>query len=452
MGRKTFPKDFNWGVATASYQIEGAWKEDGKGESIWDRFSHIPGRIANQDTGDIACDHYHLYGRDIELLADLGVKSYRFSLSWPRIFPEGIGSPNPKGIQFYKDLIHKLLDKGIQPAVTLYHWDLSQTLQDRGGWANRESVAWFEQYARYVFQELGDSVPLWITHNEPWVVAFLGHWLGVHAPGMKDFITALQVSHHLLLSHGKAVQAYRELGLKGEIGITLNMAYHYPGTDAPEDFEATKRAQEHIIHWFADPILKGEYPSYLYQWYRQKDLLRNFIKPGDLETIHTPIDFLGVNYYTSHTIRHSPADWPLELKTIPTSRPRTEMGWEIYPEGLYDLLVTLTKEYGGPKIYITENGAAFNDLIDVQGAVEDPNRIDYLYRHLEQAHKALEEGVHLAGYFLWSLMDNFEWAYGFTKRFGIVYVDFATQKRIIKKSGQWYKQVVAQNSCFGITV
>lgn len=439
-----FPRDFLWGVATASYQIEGAWKEDGKGESIWDRFSHNPGNVQNGDTGDVACDHYHLYPEDVKLLKELGVKTYRLSISWPRIFPEGRGEPNEKGMEFYKKLIKLLVENGITPAVTLYHWDLPQKLQDIGGWANREVADYFEQYARYCFKELGALVPIWITHNEPWVVAFVGNYQGRHAPGIKDFSTALHVSHHLLLSHGKAVKAYREMGFKGEIGITYNVSSIYPASGSKEDLAAAGRQDGFLNRWFMDPVLKGKYPEDMLDWYSTRVVLPDIL-PGDPEIIGTPVDFIGVNYYMPGYIKQDLEDWPLEVKGVTTGKDQTSMEWEIYPEGLYDLLVRFTKDYNGIKILITENGAAFNDIVNREGKVEDDNRLDYLYKHFAQAHKAIQDGVNLAGYYVWSFMDNFEWALGYSKRFGITYVDYKTQKRIIKKSGLWYKDVIKNN-------
>ncbi|MBZ4645305.1 MAG: beta-galactosidase [Clostridia bacterium] len=446
MSKITFPKDFLWGVATASYQIEGAWKEDGKGESIWDRFSHIPKKVANGDTGDVACDHYHLYPEDVKLLKELGVKTYRLSISWPRIFPEGKGQPNEKGMEFYKNLIKLLVENDIKPAVTLYHWDLPQKLQDIGGWANREVVDYYEQYARYVFKELGDLVPIWITHNEPWVVSFIGNWEGRHAPGITDFSTALQVSHHLLLSHGKAVRAYREMGFEGEIGITLNLVPVYPDPSShnEEDAAAAIRRDGFQNRWFLDPVFKGRYPADMINWYSKKVVVP-VITQEDLDIISTPVDFLGINYYMPGYIKADPDAWPLELKHVFTGKDRTAMGWEIYPEGLYDLLVRLHKDYNGIKIMVTENGAAFNDIVNREGKVEDDNRLDFLYKHFIQAYRAIQDGVNLTGYYVWSFMDNFEWAEGYAKRFGITYVDYKTQKRIIKKSGHWYKEVIKNN-------
>jgi beta-glucosidase len=444
MTRLKFPENFLWGTATAAYQIEGAWREDGKGESIWDRFSHIPGRIYGNDTGDVACDHYHRMEEDIKLLKELGIASYRFSIAWARIFPEGRGEPNKKGMDFYKRLVGLLRENGIIPAVTLYHWDLPQKLQDAGGWANRETADHFENYVRYVFKELGDQVPIWITLNEPWVSAFVGHFEGRHAPGVTDFSTALLAAHNLMLAHGKAVRAYRETGLKGEIGVTLNLNPVYPASESEKDRAAAGRFLDHLNGWFLEPILKGRYPQGLLKWLEGKVVLPE-IKAGDMELISAPVDFLGVNNYYSSFIKHDDGVWPLSLAPADTGRDKTEMDWEVYPEGIHDLLVYLEKEYGPVKIIITENGSAFRDSINREGRVEDDNRLDYLYRYISQVHRAIQEGVNVAGYFLWSFMDNFEWAWGYSKRFGIVYVDYPTQKRILKKSGSWYSKVIRDN-------
>ncbi len=444
MTKINFPDNFLWGSATAAYQIEGAFNEDGRGESIWDRYCSIPGNIADGSSGAVACDHYHLYEQDIEVMKELKLKSYRLSISWPRIFPNGYGAPNEKGMSFYRTLIGLLVKNGIKPAVTLYHWDLPQKLQDMGGWANRQVVDYFEQYAGYVFSQLGDIVPIWITFNEPYCSAFTGHWIGRHAPGIKDFKTALLVSHHLLLAHGKAVKAYREFSFKGEIGITLNMNYTYPKTDSHQDIEAAELSHALWNRWFADPIFKGAYPQAAIDCYVKKGVLPE-ISPADLEAISTPVDFLGLNNYFSQVVSYDSKGWPCEVKEEFFGKDFTEMGWGVNPEGLFDLLLRLHKDYNGVKIYITENGAAYRDMVSTNGEVDDANRVEFLTRYLTNAHHAIKEGVNLQGYFLWSLMDNFEWAYGYTKRFGIVYVDYETGKRTIKRSGHWYKKVIENN-------
>jgi beta-glucosidase len=444
MSRLVFPNDFIWGTATSAYQIEGGHNCDGKGESIWDRFSHIPGKIFNDDTGDIACDHYHLFREDVKLLKAMGVKSYRFSISWTRIFPDGTGRPNRKGIDFYRKLAELLVDNGIIPAVTLYHWDLPQKLQDLGGWTTWTMAAYFEQYASLLFKELGDIVPIWTTFNEPWVSAFVGYWYGGHPPGTKDLSKALLASHHMMLAHGMAVRAFKELGNKGEIGITLNLNPVYPASADKKDLDAAGRYGDFLNGWFLDPILKGHYPVKLLEWLTDKVEFPEFLD-SDMDIINTPLDFLGINTYSSSSIYHDSEKGLLQLAFANTGKPRTDSGWEIYPEGLYDLLLYLHKEYNGIKMFITENGAAFKDIVDGEGNVADDDRIQYLHDHILQAYQALEAGVNLAGYYVWSFMDNFEWNAGYSKRFGLVYIDFKTQQRITKKSGLWYKGVIADN-------
>ncbi len=440
-----FPKGFTWGTSTSAYQIEGGYKEDGKGESIWDRFTHNPGNILNNDTGDTACDHYHLYKEDIKLMKEIGISSYNFSISWPRIYPDGDGKVNQKGIDFYRRLAELLIENGIKPVAKLYHWDLPQKLQDVGGWANRNIADAFEQYARTVFQALGDIIPVWMTFNEPFVSSFIGYWYGGHPPGIKEPSTALAAAHNTLLSHGKAVKAFREMGIKGEIGIALNLNPVYPATEAEIDIAAAKRYADFNNGWFLDPILKGEYPAGLVEWLSGKLALPE-IKSGDMEIISEPIDFLGVNNYSSNSVLHDPQNGLLELAFANTGKPRTGSGWEIYPEGLYDLLMYLHKEYNGIKLIIDENGAAFNDVVEENGEINDTDRLGYLKEHIIQVHRALEHGANIKGYYLWSLLDNFEWNLGYTKRFGIVYVDYATQKRTIKKSGLWYRDTIKRNS------
>lgn len=436
-----FPGSFLWGVATAAYQIEGAVQEDGRGESIWDRFSHTPGKILNGDTGDVACDHYHRYREDVALMADLNVRTYRFSIAWPRIFPTGAGAPNPKGVDFYKRLLDELERQNIIPAITLYHWDLPQALEDQGGWRNRETAARFAEYAAYMFRELGDRVPLWITHNEPWVAAFLGHAFGVHAPGLTDWSAALLAGHHILLSHGLAVQVYRAAGLRGRIGITLNLGPQMAASDRPEDQVAAQRADGYHNRWFLDPLFHGNYPQDMVELYGP--LFRpEWVRGDDMAVIAEPVDFLGVNYYTRGVVQHSD-EGVLRIRSVQVDAPRTEMGWEVYPQGLTDLLLRLHADYGGPVMYITENGAAYRDEPAPDGRVHDPERIDYLRRHFLAAHQALSQGVDLRGYYVWSLMDNFEWAFGYSKRFGIVYIDYATQRRIPKDSAFWFRGVAA---------
>jgi beta-glucosidase len=444
MKKLKFPDGFVWGAATASYQIEGAAFEDGRGESIWDRFSHTPGKISDGTNGDIGCDHYHLYEQDIALMKELGLQAYRLSISWTRIFPDGAGAPNQKGIEFYKSLLKLLRENEIKTAVTLYHWDLPQKLQDNGGWTNRNTADCFEEYARYLFGQFDGLVDWWITHNEPFCAAFLGHWHGRHAPGIQDFSAALLASHHLLLSHGKAVRAFREMKTGGEIGIVLNMDGYYPATESEADKRAAELSHEAWSLWFSDPIFGKGYPKSVWERYEGRVVLPD-VHDGDLEIISSPIDFLGLNNYFSGQCTACEDAWPLGVKKDFIGEDRTSMGWGINPEGFYDVITRMHKRYGGIKIYITENGCAFNDIVDVHGNVEDPNRIDYFTRYLTALHQAIENGANVKGYFAWSLMDNFEWSFGFSKRFGLIYVDYNTKKRIIKKSGHWYRDVIRGN-------
>ncbi len=439
-----FPEAFVWGAATASYQIEGGVREGGRGESIWDRFSHTPGKIQNGDTGDVACDHYHRYAEDVELMAELGLTAYRFSIAWPRIFPEGKGRINPQGLDFYNRLVDCLLEASIEPFATLYHWDLPQALQEEGGWANRDTVGYFADYTAAMSRELGDRIHHWITHNEPWVVAFLGHATGEHAPGLKDSATALQVAHHLLLSHGEAVPILREHGdADTRVGITLNLHPVHPASESQADEEAARRVDGNRNRWFLDPLFKGRYPEDMLDWYDDK---APNIRPGDLDRIAVPTDFLGVNYYFRDVVEAAPQEKHLQANSIkPQGAEYTEMGWEIYPEGLYELLMRLHREYQVSRLYVTENGAAFADELGADGQVHDPRRVKYLQEHFVQAHRAIQDGAPLAGYFVWTLLDNFEWAFGYSKRFGLIYVDYPTQERIVKESGRWYREVIAEN-------
>lgn len=439
-----FPEGFLWGVATAAYQIEGAWNEDGKGVSIWDTFSHTQGKIADGSTGDVACDHYHRWREDIALMKELGVKAYRFSIAWTRILPQGSGTVNPKGLDFYDRLVDGLLEAGIKPFITLYHWDLPQALQDVGGWANRDVAYYFADYTAVVAHKLGDRVKHWMTHNEPWVVSWIGYGWGIHAPGIKNAKVALQVAHHLLLSHGLAVEVLRDLGdHETKAGIVLNLSPVHPASDSEEDKAAAWRYDGFHNRWFLDPIFVGSYPADMWEWYGQ---LVPEVKPGDMAIISRRIDFLGVNYYTRSVVKHDPQGGMLKLSHVRIEGSEyTEMGWEVYPDGLYELLTRLNRDYKVHEFYITENGAAFKDEITPDGKVHDERRLSYLREHFLRAHKAIQDGVPLKGYFVWSLMDNFEWAHGYTKRFGVVYVDYETQKRIIKDSGYCYKQVIAEN-------
>ncbi len=440
-----FPENFRWGVATAAYQIEGAVQEDGRGESIWDRFCHTPGHIIHGETGDIACDHYHRYPQDIQLMQELGLRNYRFSIAWPRILPNGRGQVNAAGLDFYERLVDALLGAGIEPFVTLYHWDLPQALQDEvGGWNSRETSHAFANYADVVSRRLGDRVKYWITLNEPWVSSFVGNEMGVHAPGLKDPRTAWQVSHNLLLGHGLAVPLLRANGTPDtRVGITLVLTPVEPATDSPEDQQLAIAADGKQNRWFLDPIFRGSYPQDVLDRLAQQNILPT-IEDGDNAIIARPVDFLGLNYYYRTILHRLPSGETEQVQ--PEGAEYTTMGWEVYPPGLHTLLSRLHNEYHVPAIYITENGAAFPDTLTPDGQVHDPQRLNYLREHFLQAQQAISEGVPLLGYFVWSLMDNFEWAVGYEQRFGIVYTDYSTQRRIIKDSGHWYSKVIAKNA------
>ncbi len=446
MSRRTFPKGFLWGASTAAYQIEGAWNEDGKGENIWDRFSHTPYRVDHGDTGDVACDHYHHMPADVDLMRSLGLNTYRFSISWARVLPAGTGQVNQAGLDFYDRLVDQLLAAGIQPIATLNHWDLPQALQDQGGWPNRDCTDWFAEYANLMFQRLGDRVKMWATHNEPWVTAFIGYGSGRHAPGWADASLAYQVTHHLLLAHGKAVQAYRQGGFNGQIGIVLNLNHHFPASASEADQAACRRTYQNGPALYLQPLFHGAYPAELMEWLGPHT--RPSIQTGDLQLISQPIDFLGVNYYFTTATQFKPDEGLLKLFDNHVSAPgwgRTEMGWGVYPAGLTAVLLDLKEHYGNPPMYITENGTALVDEPDESGFVADWGRVQYLRGHLLAAHDAIAAGANLRGYYVWSLMDNFEWAHGYRPRFGLVRVDYASQRRIPKQSARWYSEVIAAN-------
>jgi beta-glucosidase len=441
-----FPPDFLWGTATAAYQIEGGATDDGRGESIWDRFSHTPGKTHAGDTGDVACDHYHRWGEDVALMRELGVSAYRLSIAWSRILPRGAGAINEAGLAWYERLIDALLEAGIQPWVTLYHWDLPQSLQDRGGWAARDTVDGFGAYADVVARRLGDRVAGWITHNEPWVAAFAGHLHGRHAPGLSDLPTALQVSHHLLLSHGRAMAAIRGAVRGAKVGITLNTTLGRPASESPEDATAAERFDRHLNAWFMDPLYGRGYPADLVEWY---GAAMPSVSDADLAEIAAPMDFLGVNFYFPQYVRNAERGPDRELGTTTLRADElaargfevTEMGWPVAPDAFRELLVRTWETYRPAEMYVTENGAAFPDQL-VDGRVDDPRRIAYLTSHLEAAAQAIDAGAPLRGYFVWSLLDNFEWAFGYSKRFGLTYVDYQTQRRILKNSGRWYADLL----------
>ncbi len=443
-----FPDGFTWGAATSSYQIEGAWNEDGKGESIWDRFAHTPGKIEDGTHGDVACDHYHRWRDDIALMKSLGLQAYRFSINWPRILPAGRGAVNQKGLDFYSQLVDGLLDAGIKPFVTLYHWELPQVLQDLGGWPARLSAEAFVELADTVSKKLGDRVNHWITINEPWCVSFLSHQIGEHAPGLKDWNAAIKASHHVLLAHGLAVPVIRGNAPRAEVGITLNFNPAVPASPSTADIQAANYYDGYFNRWFIDPVYARGYPADVVAHYTTRGYitgLEEFVQPGDLEAIAAPTDFLGVNFYNRTIIRDTTAPDNLPQTVFPEPNP-TEMGWEVYPDSLYDLLCRLHFNYNPRKMFITENGASYADGPDLNGQIEDDLRIVYLRGHIAAAHRALQAGVPLAGYFQWSLMDNYEWARGYKQRFGMVWVNYQTQQRLPKASAFWYRQVITQNA------
>lgn len=427
-----FPSSFQWGVATSSYQIEGAVNEGGRAPSIWDTFSHQPGKVDNNDTGDVACDHYHRWQSDLDLIKALGVDAYRFSIAWPRVQPLGSGAWNPAGLAFYDRLTDGLLERGITPHVTLYHWDLPQALQDKGGWASRDTAKRFADYAQTMAERLGDRAVSFSTHNEPWVTAVLGNQTGLFAPGLKDPVIARRVAHHLLLSHGLSLQAIRAAGVKAALGIVLNQSPATPATSSAEDVALAAREYALLVRWFAEPLLLGRYPT-------APDLpVCEAIEPGDLETIAQPLDFLGINYYTR--IWSSTSNPPVPA---PHAQGTSDMGWENYPEGLTELLCGLKRDYPLPPVFITENGLANRDVL-VDGKVDDQPRIEYMRTHLSALKAAIDAGVDVRGFFYWSLMDNFEWSSGYAKRFGLVHVDYQTQVRTPKESAHWYRRFIEQ--------
>ncbi|HQE25536.1 MAG TPA: GH1 family beta-glucosidase [Candidatus Atribacteria bacterium] len=437
-----FSSDFVFGVATASYQIEGAWNEDGKGENIWDRFSHTPGKIEDETNGDMTCDHYHRFEEDITLMKELGVDAYRFSISWSRIFPEGKGRVNERGVEFYRRLIQKLKEANIQPVVTLYHWDLPQALQNKGGWESKETIDAFLEYARFLFRVFRDDVPLWITHNEPWVVSFPGHYEGTMAPGKSNFGSALSVSRNLLLSHGLVVQAFREEKINSKIGIALNLSPVHSVSNNKEDVEAAKRFDGYLNRWFLDPLFRGQFPEDMLDWYQKKGWQILPLTSEESKIVSQPIDFLGINYYSRHIVKRG-QESVLEVDfSYPPESEYAEMGWEVYPPGIHEITTRVNTEYNPEEIYITENGISVQDEVDEDGKIKDVKRIEYLKEHLLRLYQAMEEGCPVKGYFVWSLMDNFEWVRGFSQRFGLIYTDYKTLKRIPKESFYWYQKII----------
>ena len=451
-----FPEGFIWGVSTSAYQVEGGVNEDGRGRSIWDTFTHTPGKIDGGGNGDVACDHYHRWREDIELMAELGVNAYRFSIAWPRLFPTGHGPLEPRGLAHYDRVIDALLERGIEPVVTLYHWDLPQALEDEGGWTARATVERFAEYARACFDAYGDRVKWWLTINEPWIVGLLGYLHGLHAPGVKDDVRGeVTCFHHLLLAHGRGVEELRASGRDGKVGIALSLAPHYPLTSAPADIEAAWASDGYVNRWFLEPVLRGAYPEDMRARYEQLVGSLDFIRDGDLETIASPGDYLGVNYYARRVMRAAPDQKPYPWQVVvlgdteltgggTAGVPMTEAGTEITPDAFTDLLVRLGKDYDVP-ILITENGAVFADGPGEDGRVHDERRVRYIRDHLAAVHNAIERGVKIIGFCYWSLLDNFEWALGYLQRFGIVHVDYETQTRTVKDSGYYYARVARAN-------
>jgi beta-glucosidase len=434
INRNDFPKNFVWGAATSSFQIEGATTTDGRGPSIWDTFCATPGKTRNGDTGEPGCDHYNRFKTDLDLMKEMNLEAYRFSTSWSRVLPTGRGAVNEKGMGFYERLVDGLLERDITPWLTLYHWDLPQALEDKGGWVARDTVHAFEEYTQVMSERLGDRVKHWITHNEPWCTAYLGYQTGYFAPGIKDIKQAIQVSHHLLLSHGLSVPIIRANSQNAKAGITLNLSPIHALTDSSEDLAAAKRLDGTSNRWYLDPLYGRGYPQDMLDMYGS---FAPQIETGDLAKIAVPTDFIGVNYYMRQLVKHNPT---LEggFEFVKSDNDRTDFDWEIYPQGLTELAVRLGEDYKAKEVYITENGSCYEDTV-VDGQINDEKRRKYLELHLEAVRDAVSQGAPLMGYFAWSLMDNFEWAEGYTRRFGIVHVDFETQVRTIKSSGLFYQ-------------
>jgi len=448
-----FPENFLWGAATAAYQVEGAATEDGRGPSIWDTFSHTEGKVRHGDTGDIACDHYHRLQEDLDLMSDLGMQAYRFSVAWPRVQPEGTGPTNQNGLDHYRRLVDGLRERSIEPILTLYHWDLPQAFEDRGGWTSRETSERFAEYANILYEALSDEVEFWITLNEPWVAAWMGYGLGVHAPGYKESNKALAATHHLLLGHGLAMERMRSAGDENQLGVTLNLHPGHPSRNTEADREAALRVDGQANRLYMDPLFRGEYPEDVFSFYAERGADLSFVRDGDLRKISVPIDFLGINYYFRNTVRDAPVEVGKSVPfadlgarpVIPHAGEKTAMGWPVEPDGLTEMLVRIKDDYADVPIYVTENGRAVDDYIDPEGGVDDEERISYLDRHFRAAHEAIERGVDLRGYMVWSFLDNFEWAEGYSKRFGLVFVEYGTQRRLPKSSARWYAEVIRRN-------
>jgi beta-glucosidase len=445
----TFPSGFLWGVATAAQQVEGAAREGGRGESIWDRYASVPGNIKDGSDPSVACDHYHLWRDDLERLRWLGVNAYRLSISWTRVLPTGTGEPNAEGLDFYDALIDALLAAGITPFVTLNHWDLPQALQDRGGWSSRETVDAFVAYAEAVTRRLGDRVRHWVTHNEPWCISHLGWERGAHAPGVRSPSDALRVAHHLLLSHGRALEIIRRHSPGSQAGIVLLLSPVQPASDSLADRDAAREFDGVFNRWYLDPLFRCAYPADAVADRERHGELGSdgmtFVQPGDLACIATPADFLGVNYYSRSVVKSGPDGRPLQIRPVPDEQ-LTDMGWEVYPDGMRDILVRVKDEYAPAAVFLTENGAAFVDPPAGPGPIADVPRVEFLRAHTAAALDAIAQGVPLRGYFAWSYMDNFEWGEGLAKRFGLFHVNYATQQRTARESAHWYRDFIARGA------
>jgi beta-glucosidase len=447
-----FPPGFLFGAATSAYQIEGAADEDGRGPSIWDTFCQVPGAVTHGDTAAIACDHYHRLDADLDLIAELGLTGYRFSIAWPRIVPDGTGTVNQKGLDFYRRLVDGLHARGVEPMATLYHWDLPQPLQDAGGWVSRDTVGYFCDYVQAVLDCLGDGVPLWVTVNEPFCSGMVGHLQGRHAPGIADLTSALTSTHHLLLAHGQAAGIVRRAAPGARVGLAHIVSDLTPASDCDADRAAARRLDGHENRWFLDPVLRGSYPADMVAWY-ERQVPIDFIRDGDMQVMAAPVDFLGINYYETKTVADDPAEPYHQARVLPLAGALppgqlTAGGLDVRPAGLRRILRRVHGLTTLP-LYITENGAAFHDYVDPEGEVDDPERISYLNDHFSEALAAIGAGVDVRGYFVWSLLDNFEWADGYGRRFGLVYVDFGTQARIPKASARWYQRLIAASAARG---
>ena len=448
MGRASFPKGFHWGAATAAHQIEGAFREDDKGESIWDRFSHTPGRIHAGDTGDVACDSYHRIGDDIALLRAMNLTSYRFSIAWPRILPSGSGTPNPAGVDYYRRLVDGLLEVGIRPFPTLYHWDLPQTLEDRGGWPERDTAGRFADYADTCMRALGDRVDDWMIFNEPSIFTTMGYLLGIHAPGHRDPDAFLRATHTVNLAQAEAFRAMRAARADARIGTAFSMSPCEPAGDGEADAAAAERWHAFVNLWHLEPALRSRYPA---AFVNGPPLERMGVRDGDLEQMHAPLDFIGINLYMRARVAHSDtAGWGIAAQPQGMGGdegPRTDFGWEVWPRALYDMVMRITRDYDTPVIEITENGCSYADRPDETGAIRDPRRVEFFRGYLTELARAIEDGADVQGYHAWTLLDNFEWAAGYAQRFGLAWVDFDDPKRprTLKESGHWYGRVAAEN-------